>query len=37
MGFIMSYAASNTASALITCPLAATLAIGSGLDPIPPI
>ena len=37
LGFIMSYATSNTASAVIVCPLAATLAIGSGLDPIPPI
>ena len=37
LGFIMSYAASNTASAVIVCPLAATLAIGAGLDPIPPI
>ena len=37
LGFIMSYGASNTASAVIVCPLAATLAIGAGLDPIPPI
>jgi sodium-dependent dicarboxylate transporter 2/3/5 len=37
LGFIMSYAASNTASAVIVCPLAATLAIGAGLNPIPPI
>ena len=37
LGFIMSYAASNTASAVIVCPLGATLAIGAGLDPIPPI
>ena len=38
LGFIMSYAASNTASAVIVCPLSGhTLAIGAGLDPIPPI
>jgi solute carrier family 13 (sodium-dependent dicarboxylate transporter), member 2/3/5 len=37
IGFIMSYSASNTASAVITCPIAATLAIGAGLNPIPPI
>ena len=37
MGFIMSYAASNTASAVIMCPIAASLAIGAGFDPIPPI
>jgi solute carrier family 13 (sodium-dependent dicarboxylate transporter), member 2/3/5 len=37
MGFIMSYAASNTASAVIMCPIAASLAIGAGFSPIPPI
>jgi len=37
MGFAVSYAASNTAAAVITCPIAATLAIGSGINPIPPI
>jgi solute carrier family 13 (sodium-dependent dicarboxylate transporter), member 2/3/5 len=37
IGFIMSYSTSNTASAVITCPIAATLAIGAGLNPIPPI
>jgi solute carrier family 13 (sodium-dependent dicarboxylate transporter), member 2/3/5 len=37
LGFILSYAASNTASALITCPIAASLAIGAGFNPIPPI
>jgi di/tricarboxylate transporter len=37
MGFIMSYAASNTASAVITCPIAASLAIGAGFNSIPPI
>jgi solute carrier family 13 (sodium-dependent dicarboxylate transporter), member 2/3/5 len=30
MGFVMSYASSNTASAVIMCPLAASLAIGAG-------
>jgi sodium-dependent dicarboxylate transporter 2/3/5 len=37
MGFLVSYVASNTASAVITCPIAAALAIGSGVNPIPPI
>ena len=37
IGFVMSYSASNTASAVITCPIAATIAIGAGLNPIPPI
>ena len=37
MGFSISYVASNTASAVISCPLAATLAIGVGLNPIPHI
>jgi solute carrier family 13 (sodium-dependent dicarboxylate transporter), member 2/3/5 len=37
MGFAVSYAASNTASAVITCPIAATLAIGAGINPIPAI
>ena len=37
MGFIMSYDASNAASAIITCQIAATLAIGAGFNPIPPI
>jgi sodium-dependent dicarboxylate transporter 2/3/5 len=37
MGFAVSYAASNTASAVITCPIAASLAIGAGINPIPPI
>lgn len=37
MGFVMSYASSNTASAVIMCPLAASLAIGAGFNPIPPI
>ena len=37
MGFVMSYAASNTASAVIMCPVAASLAVGAGFNPIPPI
>jgi sodium-dependent dicarboxylate transporter 2/3/5 len=37
MAFVISYAASNTASAVITCPIAATLAIGGGVNPIPPV
>jgi sodium-dependent dicarboxylate transporter 2/3/5 len=37
MGFAISYAASNTASAVITCPIAAALAIGVGVNPIPPV
>jgi len=37
LGFVLSYAASNTAAALITCPIAATLAQGAGLSVIPPI
>jgi sodium-dependent dicarboxylate transporter 2/3/5 len=37
MAFIISYAASNTASAVITCPIAAALAIGAGVNPIPPV
>src|SRR5918994_4409374 len=37
LGFILSYAASNTASAVITCPIAASLAIGAGFNPIPSI
>ena len=37
MAFVISYAASNTASAVITCPIAAALAIGAGVNPIPPI
>jgi len=37
MAFVISYAASNTASAVITCPIAAALAIGAGVNPIPPV
>lgn len=37
LGFVLTYAASNTAAALISCPIAATLAIGAGVEVIPPI
>jgi len=37
LGFALTYAASNTAAALITCPIAATLAIGAGVAVAPPI
>jgi len=37
LAFTLTYAASNTAAALIACPIAATLALGAGLNPIPPI
>ena len=37
MSFMMSYVASNTASAVIICPIAASLAVGAGFNPIPPI
>lgn len=37
IGFALSYAASNTAAALISCPIAASLAIGAGVNPIAPI
>jgi sodium-dependent dicarboxylate transporter 2/3/5 len=37
IGFGLTYAASNTAAALVACPLAATLAIGAGVNPLPPI
>jgi len=37
LGFALTYAASNTAAALITCPIAATLAIGAGVSPVPSI
>ncbi|MDQ3902303.1 MAG: DASS family sodium-coupled anion symporter [Thermoproteota archaeon] len=37
MAFVISYTASNTAAAVITCPIAAALAIGTGINPIPPI
>src|SRR3990170_755088 len=35
--FVLSYAASNTAAALIGCPIAASLALGAGLSPVGPI
>lgn len=37
VSFGLSYAISNTASAIIMCPLAASLAVGAGFNPIPPI
>lgn len=40
LGFVLTYAASNTAAALISCPLAATLAQGAGfvgVEAVPPI
>ncbi len=37
LGFVLTYAASNTAAALITCPIAATLALGAGVAVAPPI
>ena len=37
LGFLLTYAASNTAAALISCPIAATLALGAGISPIAPI
>lgn len=37
LGFVLSYAASNTAAALISCPIAASLALGAGVSPLGPI
>jgi len=37
LGFVLSYAASNTAAALISCPIAASLAIGAGVSPVGPV
>jgi sodium-dependent dicarboxylate transporter 2/3/5 len=37
LGFALSYAASNTAAALIATPIAGTLALGAGVSPIGPI
>ncbi len=37
LGFVLTYAASNTAAALISCPIAASLALGVGISPVPPI
>lgn len=37
LGFIITYPASNTVSSLIVCPLAAALARGAGINPIPAV
>ncbi len=37
LGFALSYVASNTAAALIGCPIAASLAIGAGVSPVGPV
>ncbi len=37
LGFVLSYAASNTAAAVIGCPIAASLAIGAGVSPVGPV
>ena len=37
LGFVLTYAASNTAAALISCPIAATLAHGAGVPMAPAI
>ncbi len=37
LGFIITYPASNTASSLITAPIAATLALSGGFNPIPAV
>jgi sodium-dependent dicarboxylate transporter 2/3/5 len=37
IGFGLTYAASNTAAALIACPLAATLAAAAGVSVVPPV
>jgi sodium-dependent dicarboxylate transporter 2/3/5 len=37
LGFGLTYAASNTAAAIISCPIAATLALGANVSPIAPI
>lgn len=37
LGFVLTYAASNTAAALISCPIAASLALGAGVSPVAPI
>ena len=37
LGFVLTYAASNTAAALISCPIAASLAAGAGVGMVPPI
>ncbi len=37
LGFALSYAASNTAAALISTPIAASLALGVGVSPVGPV
>ncbi len=37
LGFVLTYAASNTAAALISCPIAASLAAGAGVGMVAPI
>ncbi|MCD6563044.1 MAG: DASS family sodium-coupled anion symporter [Thermoproteales archaeon] len=37
LGFIITYPASNTASSLITAPIAASLALSGGFNPIPAV
>jgi sodium-dependent dicarboxylate transporter 2/3/5 len=37
LGFALSYVASNTAAALIGCPIAASLALGAGVSPVGPV
>jgi len=37
LGFVLTYAASNTAAALISCPIAASLALGADISPVAPI
>jgi len=37
MGFLMTYPATNTGSAAVSCPMVATIAISAGLNPIPPV
>ena len=37
IGFVLTYAASNTAAAIISTSVAASLALGAGVNPIPPI
>ena len=37
MAFLITYPASNTASSLIACPIAASLSIGAGINPLPAV
>ena len=37
IGFLLSYPASNTGAASVACPLAASIAVASGMNPIGPI